>query len=143
LLLLSHHKPRLPRDKALLADTEPNSPAVKGLSREERNAAVKDLCVHCKAYVSVTAAEGTQGRVLSSRDLRLKESSEKAIQALLAQLGWRRQCATWSSEWWAVEEAWTAPWLPALGESSLWHRTRMERRLFNDHIAVPDRSLFS
>jgi hypothetical protein len=101
---------------ALQPDPEPNSPAVKGLSREERNAAVKDLHIHCKSYVTVSVAEGIQGRALSSRDLRLKESSEKAMQILLTRLGWRRQRATWSSEWWAVEEAWTAPWLPSLGE---------------------------
>ena len=86
---------------ALQIDRDTLSPPVKGMSREQRDSAVRKLMhllrEHLKAHEKGQVGEG-----------------ESAITSQLQKLQWRKQQAVWSNDWWKNDECWVAPWIDAM-----------------------------
>jgi hypothetical protein len=92
----------------LEAEGEVISPAVKGMSRAQRDEVLKSLGKAIQGYLAACCA--------SVSDSALTEKKEAAVEELLRRLEWRKQEASWSTEWWGKDECWVAPWLDDLGK---------------------------
>ena len=98
---------RLPEEVALEAEWEAASPALKGMTRTERDGLLKTLEAALEKYrATYTCANADPAEVAGQ---------EAELEVLLRRAQWRKQTATWSKEWWNKEECWVAPWLDSVG----------------------------
>jgi hypothetical protein len=100
---------RLCEEDALMPEiVEMVSPLVKGMSREQRDLAIKSLNEQMVKYLSFKAKAVADSRAHEKTE----NEFQKKISELLQQFGWRRQRPVWSNEWWAQDSScWIAPWI--------------------------------
>lgn len=96
-------------DVALKAEEGTPSPFVKGMTREQSDRLQKDLCQQMASYVTMCTTEPKAAE-------KTKAKLEGKIGEQLQMLGWRYRKASWSSEWWAEDECWVAPWVDTMGK---------------------------
>lgn len=92
---------------SLCEEGDTASPSVKGMTRDQRDAALREVHELLRSYRDLCATTHPESQ-------RRLEVVEERAEHLLHRLQWRRQLATWSQEWWREDECWVAPWLDNL-----------------------------